>query len=173
LIDASILIEHERGRLDLAQHLAHRQQEEFFLSVVTASELLHGVYRAVQPKVRAKRSACVEAILERFPLLPVDLATARAHAQLWAELAAVGKMIGPHDLWLAATCLGHDLTMVTANLREFAGFQDWQSSCGEALSSMPSGVEQSSQRTDCEEVVLYGLLHATVSSHPFFTRTVR
>jgi hypothetical protein len=32
LIDASILIEHERGRLDLGQHLVHRQQEEFFLS---------------------------------------------------------------------------------------------------------------------------------------------
>ena len=120
LIDASILIEHERGRLDLAQHLAHRQREEFFLSVVTASELLHGVYRAVQPEVRAKRSAFVEAILERFPLLLVDLATARAHAQLWAELAVAGMMIGPHDLWLAATCLGHGLTMVTANLREFA-----------------------------------------------------
>jgi tRNA(fMet)-specific endonuclease VapC len=120
LIDASILIEHERGRLDLAQHLAHRQQEEFFLSVVTASELLHGVYRAAQPEVRAKRSAFVEAILERFPLLPVDLATARAHAQVWAELAATGKMIGPHDLWLAAACLAHGLTMVTANRREFA-----------------------------------------------------
>jgi len=120
LIDASILIEHERGRLDLAQHLAPRQQEEFFLSVVTASELLHGVYRAIQPDVRAKRSAFVEAILERFPLLSVDLATARAHAQLWAELAATGKMIGPHDLWLAATCLAHGLTMVTVNRREFA-----------------------------------------------------
>jgi predicted nucleic acid-binding protein len=94
LIDASILIEHERGRLDLAQHLAPRQQEEFVLSVVTASELLHGVYCAVQPEVRAKRSAFVEAILGRSPLLPVDLATARAHAQVWADLAAAGKMIG-------------------------------------------------------------------------------
>jgi tRNA(fMet)-specific endonuclease VapC len=120
LIDARILIEHERGRLDLAQPLAPRQQEEFFLSGVTASALLHGVYRAVQPKVRTKRSAFVEAILERFPLLPVDLATAWAHAHVWAELAAAGKMIGPHDLWLAATCLAHGLTMITANLREFA-----------------------------------------------------
>ena len=119
LIDASILIEYERGRLDLERYLTHRQQEEFFLSVVTASELLHGVHRAVQPEVRAKRSAFVEAILERFPLLPVDLATARTHAQAWAELAAAGMMIGPHDLWLAATCIAHGLTMVTANVREF------------------------------------------------------
>jgi hypothetical protein len=50
LIDASILIESERGRLALEPHLAQRQQEEFFRSVVTASELLHGVYRAAHPE---------------------------------------------------------------------------------------------------------------------------
>ena len=120
LIDASILIEYERGRLDLERQLAQRQQDDFYLSVVTASELLHGVHRAVQSGVRAKRSALVEALLGRFPLLPVDLATARAHAQIWADLSAAGKLIGPNDLWLAATCLAHGLTMVTANVREFS-----------------------------------------------------
>ena len=118
LIDASILIEAERSRLDLEPHVAQRREEEFFLSVITASELLHGVHRTVQSEVRTKRSAFVEAILERFPLLPVDVVTARAHAQVWAELAA-GQMIGAHDLWLAATCIAHGLTMVTANVREF------------------------------------------------------
>lgn len=120
LIDASILIEAERGRLDLEPHVARRGEEEAFLSVVTASELLHGVHRATQAGVRARRSAFVEGILERFPLLSVDLACARAHAQLWAELSQAGALIGPHDLWLAATCVAHGLTMVTANVREFA-----------------------------------------------------
>ena len=119
LIDASILIEYERGRLNLERHLAQRRQDEFYLSVVTASELLHGVHRAVQSGIRAKRSALVEALLERFPLLSIDLATARAHAQIWADLTAAGKMIGPNDLWLAATCLAHGLSIVTANVREF------------------------------------------------------
>jgi tRNA(fMet)-specific endonuclease VapC len=119
LIDASILIEAERGRLELEPHIAQRQEEEFFLSVITASELLHSVQRAVRPEVQAKRSAFVEAILTRFPLLQVDLTTARAHAHVWATLAAAGTMIGPHDLWLAATCIAHGLTMVTANVREF------------------------------------------------------
>ncbi len=120
LIDASFLIDYERGRVRLEPYLAGREDEEFFLSVVTASELLHGVHRAGDPNVRARRSAFVEAVLDRFPLLPVDLATARAHAQLWAALTAEGRIIGPHDLWLAATCLAHGLTMVTANVREFA-----------------------------------------------------
>ena len=120
LIDTSILIEAERGRLELGAHVQPRQDEEFFLSVITASELLHGVHRAVQPDIQAKRSAFVEAILLRFPLLQVDLAIARAHAQIWATLAAAGTMVGPHDLWLAATCIAHGLTLVTANVREFS-----------------------------------------------------
>lgn len=119
-IDTSVLIEHERGRVNLEQHLAGREQEEFFLSVITASELLYGVHRATDPNVHARRSAFVEAVLGRFPLLPVDLTIARAHARLWAGLMAEGRLIGPHDLWLAATCLAHGLTMVTANVREFA-----------------------------------------------------
>jgi tRNA(fMet)-specific endonuclease VapC len=120
LIDASILIESERGRLGLEPHVTRHGVEEAFLSVVTASELLHGAHRATQPDVRARRSAFVEGILERFPLLSVDLACARAHAQLWAELRQAGALIGPHDLWLAATCIAHGLTIVTANVREFA-----------------------------------------------------
>ena len=89
------------------------------LSVVTASELLHGVHRAADAATRARREAWVEAILERFPLLPVDLASARAHARVWAELSAAGTLIGPNDLWLAAQCLAHGLTMATGNARGF------------------------------------------------------
>lgn len=123
LIDASVLIEHERRRLDLERHLALHIDEEFLLSVVTASELLHGVHRAREPAQRNRRSAWVEAVIERFPLLPVDLPTARAHARLWAELAGEGRIIGPQDLWLAAACVAHGLTLVTANLREFRRVQ--------------------------------------------------
>lgn len=133
LIDASVLIEAERGRLELEAKLAGRENEEFFLSVVTASELLHGVHRAVDARTRVVRSAFVEAILERFPLLAIDLATARAHARLWAELAVAGTLIGAHDLWLAAACLAHGLSIGTVNTREFdrvpgLTVEDWASS---------------------------------------------
>ncbi len=119
LIDASVLIGSERGHVAIEQKLSGRENEEFFLSVVTASELLHGVHRAKASDVRAKRLAFVEAVLARFPLLSIDLPTARTHAQLWAELASTGKMIGPHDLWIAAACVAHGLTLVTGNVQEF------------------------------------------------------
>jgi len=119
LIDTSVLIEHERGRLDLTPHVRWRGEEDLYLSVITASELLHGVHRARDPATRARRAAWVESVLERFPRLPVDLATARAHARIHADLAAQGNLIGPHDLWLAATAMTHGLTLVTASGREF------------------------------------------------------
>jgi predicted nucleic acid-binding protein len=130
LIDASILIEHERGRLDLGHRLMGREREELFLSTITASELLHGVHRARDAAQRSRRSAWVEAVLDRFSLLPVDLATARAHARLWAELAEDGLVIGPHDLSLAAACIAHGLALATANVREFRrvrglDIEDW------------------------------------------------
>ncbi len=119
LIDASVLIAFERTQSALERRLSGREDEEFFVSVVTASELLHGVHRARSPDVRARRSAFVEAVLSRFPLLAIDLPTARAHAQLWAELASKGAMIGPHDLWIAAACVAHGISLVTVNVREF------------------------------------------------------
>jgi tRNA(fMet)-specific endonuclease VapC len=130
LIDASVLVDHERGRLDLAARVAGREAEPFFLSVITVSELLHGVHRAATPAQRARRSVFVEAVIDRFPRLPIDLPTARIHAEIGAELAAAGALIGAHDLWLAAAALAHDLRLATANLREFSRvpgltIEDW------------------------------------------------
>jgi tRNA(fMet)-specific endonuclease VapC len=109
----------ERGVANISAYIDGREDEEVFISVITASELLHGVYRAVEKDVKARRAAFVEGILKTIPTLPIDLATARSHAELWASLAHSGSMIGTHDSWLAATCLAHGLQLATHNLREF------------------------------------------------------
>lgn len=119
LIDATVLIEWERGGLDPDARARGREEEPFFLSMVTVSELLHGVHRAADRTRRARRSAFVEAVIDRFPLLAIDLPTARTHAEVWAGLASEGRLIGPHDLWIAAAALAHGLTLATANVREF------------------------------------------------------
>lgn len=118
LIDTSILIEYERGRLDVPAEIVDRD-EEFYLSIVTASELLHGVHRASEPSVQARRSAFVEGVLSSFPLLDIERSIARAHARLWADLARAGPPIGAHDLWIAASCLARGLRLATVGAREF------------------------------------------------------
>ncbi len=119
LIDSSVLIHFERAGTDISACVKGREEDEAFLSVISASELLHGVHRATDQRIKAKRLAFVEGILAAMPVLDIDLGTARSHSQLWAELARQGKMIGVHDSWLAATCLAHGLRLATSNLREF------------------------------------------------------
>ncbi|AKJ65191.1 type II toxin-antitoxin system VapC family toxin [Kiritimatiella glycovorans] len=119
LIDSSVLIHFERSDADLSAYIQGREEEEAFLSVISASELLHGVHRAKDKRIKAKRLAFVEGVLDSLPILVINLATARSHSQLWADLARQGKMIGVHDSWLAATCLAHGLRLATSNLREF------------------------------------------------------
>jgi tRNA(fMet)-specific endonuclease VapC len=92
--------------------------EEVGVAAITASALLHGVHRAT-PEYRARREAFVEAILAAFPPLPFGLLAARAHARVWAELAAAGHDVGAHDRLVAATAIAAGWRVGTANLRHF------------------------------------------------------
>ncbi|GAK57682.1 toxin of toxin-antitoxin system VapC [Candidatus Vecturithrix granuli] len=129
LIDTNILIEAEKERIVLTEKIQGRKDDQGFVSVITASELLHGVWRATNLRIRTKRSAFVEAILKQFPILPIDLQIVRKHAQIWAELKSKGTVIGLHDTWIAATCLVHQHTLATTNVREFNRIQGLQVEC--------------------------------------------
>lgn len=119
LIDSSVLIALERESLSLRGLQAALSGETFALSAITASELLHGVHRAVDPEIRTKRSRFVEHLLGGMPVIPFGLESARVHALLWAALQSQGQMIGAHDLLIAATARAIDFGVVTLNDREF------------------------------------------------------
>lgn len=119
LIDASVLIAAERGTLDLDGVLEDHADEDFALSAITASELLHGVHRARGEARRSGREAWVEALLETLPVLAFDLVAARLHARLSAQLSTRGSNIGAHDLIIGATALARGLQVVTRDERSF------------------------------------------------------
>lgn len=116
LIDTSVLIDAERDSKVLEQL---PQDAQHSISAITVSELLHGVHRAAPDHVRIRRQVVVEALLGAIEQLPITSRIARLHAQIWAELQTDGKIIGAHDLWIAATALAHGLTLATANAGEF------------------------------------------------------
>lgn len=119
LIDSSVLIAVERGRLDLARLLPAAGSEEVAVSAVTASELLHGVHRASDSLRRLRRERFVEAILAGLLVLPFDLAAARVHASLAADLARAGTPVGAHDLQIAATAIAVGYRIATSDGRSF------------------------------------------------------
>lgn len=119
LIDTNVFIDYERNLIDLDSKLNSHIDEDFYISAITVSELLHGVWRAKNESIKNRRSVFVEAIIEQFPVLDMNTTVARIHSQIWAELLSKGQMIGPYDLWIAATALANDLTVITSNLKEF------------------------------------------------------
>jgi tRNA(fMet)-specific endonuclease VapC len=119
VLDTSVLIEAERGRLDIDGFIEGKEEELFGLSVITAAELLHGVHRADSARRRRIRSAYVEKIIQIFPIYPFDLTAARIYAELWAQLLREGKMIGAHDLMIGSTAMALGFSVATFNKREF------------------------------------------------------
>jgi tRNA(fMet)-specific endonuclease VapC len=116
LIDTTVLVNAERRGQALDEVIGDQDRA---ISVITASELLHGVHRAKEGAVRARRSAFVEHVISAMEPLPITTAIARAHAAVWAELEKEGNLIGAHDLWIGATALSHGMGVATANTRDF------------------------------------------------------
>jgi tRNA(fMet)-specific endonuclease VapC len=117
LIDSSVLVAAERGKLDLEQHLLALGAEPVALAAVTASELLHGVHRASTKVQRSRREAFVERILSHIETVPFDLVVARIHARLAAELYKTP--VGAHDLMIGATAVALGYQVATRDLRSF------------------------------------------------------
>ena len=119
LIDTSVLIDVERGRLSLEALALRHADEDVAISVITASELLHGVHRVRGGAKAARAEAFVEGLFELLNVMPFDLPEARVHARLSAELQARGTAVGAHDLLIAATAIANDYRVATRDLRSF------------------------------------------------------
>ena len=119
IFETSVLIGLERASLRLDQFIREREEEAFGISAITVSELLHGVHRADSEKRRIIREAFVEKIIEVFPVFPFDLSAARIYARIWATLTKKGKVIGAHDLIIAATCISLGFSLATLDLRDY------------------------------------------------------
>lgn len=118
LIDTGVFIDWERhGRP--VDDLAAVVGEPFAMASISASELLAGVLRAAPGARREARAVFVEVVLALVPVLPFDLAVARVHARLAAELAAAGSRVGAHDLLIASTAVAHGYFLLTPNMRDF------------------------------------------------------
>jgi tRNA(fMet)-specific endonuclease VapC len=102
--------------------------EKVLVSSVVAFELWYGVAKSAHPSTNAQ-------LVETFFSGPVSLLAfenedAKFAGKVRAALEAAGKPIGAYDLLIAGQALRHELTLVTANVREFGRikgleWQDW------------------------------------------------
>ena len=116
-----ILFEKSGNAVDLS---ARNQSETVHISAITVAELIAGVNRANTEDRRQRRSVFVESIISTVGILDFTIGSARVHAEIYADLAKKGQMIGAHDLIIAATALHHSMPILTDNGRNLACPQD-------------------------------------------------
>jgi tRNA(fMet)-specific endonuclease VapC len=119
ILDTDVTIRGERKTFDLNRWLASEGDEEIQIAAITIAELWHGVERA-SGAYRIERQDYIRKMLSLVKILPYTEATAIEHARIWASLESSGKMIGAHDLIVAATALERGSAVATFNKRHFA-----------------------------------------------------
>ena len=99
-----------------------------FVCSVVKAELCFGVRYSQRPKRNRKK---LELFLKHLGSFPFDDAAAIHYGEIRAKLSRAGKLIGPHDLQIAAIALTQEATLVTHNTKEFSRvegliIEDWE-----------------------------------------------
>jgi predicted nucleic acid-binding protein len=109
-----------RAILDTSVFIAREQQrplgelpDEVAVSVVTLSELRHGVLAAEDHALRAIRLSTLETARRIGRPLPIDEAVGDELARLRVALEAGGRAMKVMDAWIAATAIAHQASVCT------------------------------------------------------------
>jgi toxin FitB len=126
LLDTNVLSEFSRigePNRQVKRWLRTTPEESLFASVLTFAEIRRGIELLPQGKRRTQLEQWREALLTSFEtrLLPVTRTIGDRWAVLSAEAQRRGTPLANFDGLIAATALEHDLTLVTRNVRDFAG----------------------------------------------------
>lgn len=126
LLDTNVLSEPTRPKPNahVLERLAQRREQ-----VCTAApvwhELSYGCRRLPESKRRRELTRYLEQILApSIVILPYDAAAAAWHAGERARLTALGRTPAFVDGQIAAVAKVRDLVLVTANVKDFGGFED-------------------------------------------------
>ena len=92
-----------------------------YISAITVSELLAGVHLASTMEQKIKRSAFVEGIISKIPVLDFNEEVARSYAEIYAYFLKPRNKpaANVHDLQIAATALANGFAVLTSNVSDF------------------------------------------------------
>ena len=123
LIDTNVLSELRNRRADarVVEWIEARPRQSLYLSVLSLGEIRKGIESVANPAFRQSLTDWLEVELPNYfvgRLLSID----EQVADRWGRVqASAGRSLPVIDGLLAATALQHDLTLVTRNVKDFAG----------------------------------------------------
>jgi tRNA(fMet)-specific endonuclease VapC len=107
-LDSNIVIEIFAGNKVLADKI--NELPSFYISSIVLGELYIGINRVVNKRKHLNKLAF---FLELCTVLNVDETTARFFGEITASLYKKGKPIPTNDVWIAASVIQHNLTLIS------------------------------------------------------------
>ncbi|MDU9050416.1 MAG: type II toxin-antitoxin system VapC family toxin [Candidatus Electrothrix sp. Rat3] len=129
LLDTNVCIRYLNGRSEnIRKNIATKRPQDIFLCSIVKAELFYGSMKSDFPD---KNLARQKNFVDHFISLSFDDKAAEIYGQVRSQLEKAGIPIGPNDLLIAAIALSNDLTLATANIREFTRVEnlvceDWE-----------------------------------------------
>lgn len=125
ILDTDHCIAIVRGKLELDTHMM--VTEPLYVTCITVSELLYGVYRSSQAE---QGMVQINLLLQGFRVLPCEQHSARIFSRLKVDLERQGMRLDDADLYIASIALWHNMVLVTHNRRHFSRvpglvLEDW------------------------------------------------
>ncbi len=124
LIDTNCLSELTRVRPDenVINWFTSHDESTMYLSVITVGELVKGITRLPDSAKKVNLTQWIQNELEsrfRHRVLTIDERVATEWGRLQAQMDSDGCPIHAVDALIAATCITHNLILVTRNIKDF------------------------------------------------------
>lgn len=119
LLDTSVLIDYPaRAVIEIAG-------DTTAVSAVSVAELQYGVSAPTDPVEQMLRRQRLQVVIDRYDVLPFDLAATHYYGAFTARLRDIGRDPRPRrlDLQIAAIAARHGLVLLTRNGDDFAGLE--------------------------------------------------
>lgn len=119
--DSDWIADYLVGKQVAAALLERLVSEGIGVSLITLGEIYEGIYHGRDPK---RSEAGFRQFLAGVRILPLTRPIIQRFARIRGDLRRKGLLIGDPDLFIAATALHHELTLVTRNRRHFERISD-------------------------------------------------
>ncbi len=116
LIDTDWVIHYLNNNEKIVEKLISLKKRGLSVSIISLAELYEGIYYSTNPSNNEK---ILTDFLSGLTILGIDEKICKIFGRKRGKLRKEGKTVGDFDLLIASTCLHHNLTLLTNNIKHF------------------------------------------------------
>jgi predicted nucleic acid-binding protein len=118
VVDTDVIIDFFRDISPAANVFAELiSLEKAAMTAISVFELYAGIEGG-------KRLRQIETLVQELIILPLNTLEAAIAGRIYTQLKSRGKLVGTHDILIAAICLANDLPLYTKNIAHFSEIKD-------------------------------------------------